>query len=316
MRYSDYCLQRFGHRIQKLTINAGLGCPNRDGTLGIHGCIFCNNDAFNPSYCQPAKSITQQIDDGIRFHSHHHHQQVGYLAYLQAYSNSYAPLERLRECYEEALAHPLIEGLVIATRPDCVDEPKLDYLATLAQSHYIMVEYGIESCYDRTLQRINRGHDYACTVHAIKATARRGIPCGGHLILGLPGESREEMVAEAALLPQLPLTTLKLHQLQILRGSQLEKEYLRDPSSVPPPFALKEYIVLVCDFLERLRPDIIVERYAASVPPRYQVAPERGWKHPDGTPVKGSEIADMVATEFAHRNTHQGIYFTPNNTQQ
>ena len=309
MRYADYCIQLFGHRMQKLTVNAGFGCPNRDGTIGTLGCTFCNNDAFNPSYCHPTKSIIQQIDEGIRFHSRRHRQKVGYLAYLQAYSNTYAPLERLRKCYEEALAHPLVEGLVIATRPDCIDEEKLNYLASLAQRHYLMVEYGIESCYDRTLQRIQRGHDYACTVRAIEATARRGIPCGGHLILGLPNESREEIVAEAAMLSQLPLTALKLHQLQILRDSQLGNDYLRDPSSVPPPFTLDEYITLVCDFLERLRPDIVVERYAASVPPNYQAAPDRGWHHPDGTPVKSNELADLVTAELTRRNTQQGIYY-------
>ena len=305
--------------MQKLTINAGFGCPNRDGTLGTDGCTFCNNDAFNPSYCQPSKSITQQIDEGILFHSRRRGDgQVGYLAYLQAYSNTYAPLELLRERYEEALAHPMVEGLVIATRPDCVDSKKLDYIGSLAREHYIMVEYGIESCYDHTLQRIHRGHDYACTVHAIEETARRGIPCGGHLILGLPGESHEEMVAEASLLSQLPITTLKLHQLQILKGSQIGEDYLHDPygqtpvsapTFVPPPFTLEEYVGLVCDFLERLRPDIIVERYAATVPPLYQVAPERRWQHPDGTPVKGNELADMVEAEFARRNTQQGIYY-------
>ena len=319
MRYSDYCIQLFGHRMQKLTINAGFGCPNRDGTLGSEGCTFCNNDAFNPSYCRPSKSITQQIDEGIRFHSRHRGQgHVGYLAYLQAYSNTYAPLELLRERYEEALAHPKVEGLVIATRPDCVDDEKLGYIASLAREHYVMVEYGIESCYDRTLQLIHRGHDYACSVHAIEETARRGIPCGGHLILGLPGESREEMVAVAEMLSQLPLTTLKLHQLQILKGSQMGEEYLRDPygqtpesvpTFVPPPFTLEEYVGLVCDFLERLRSDIVVERYAASVPPQHQAAPERGWKHPDGTPVKASELADMVESELVRRNTQQGIYY-------
>ena len=313
MRYTDYCIQMFGHRMQKLTVNAGFGCP----ILESGGCTFCNNSAFTPSYCQPSKSITQQIDEGIRFH----HQRrgrgdVGYLAYLQSYSNTYAPLQLLQECYEEALSHPKVEGLVIATRPDCIDEEKLNYIASLAQKHYVMVEYGIESCYDRTLKRIHRGHDYACTISAIEETARRGIPCGGHLILGLPGESREEIMSEASTLSQLSLTTLKLHQLQILRGSQMGEDYLRDPATVPPAFALDEYIALVCDFLERLRPDIIVERYAASVPPRYQVAPERGWKHPDGTPVKGSKLADIVAAELARRNTHQGIYYTPNNPHQ
>ena len=309
MRYVDYCIEQFGHRMQKLTLNTGMGCPNRDGTLGTQGCTFCNNDAFVPAYCQPSLSITQQIDEGIRFHSHRHRQPVGYLAYLQAYSNTYAPLPRLRQCYEEALAHPQVEGLIIATRPDCVDDHLLDYLASLAKRHYLMLEYGIESCYDRTLQSIQRHHDYACTVSAIRATAERGIPCGGHLILGLPGESREEIVAEASLLSHLPLTTLKLHQLQLLRGSKLGADFLDNPASVPPPFTLGEYISLVCDFLEHLRPDIIVERYAAAVPPSHLADPSRSWHHPDGRPVKSSDLARLVTTELNHRNTYQGIRY-------
>ena len=309
MRYVDYCIEQFGHRMQKLTLNTGMGCPNRDGTLGTQGCTFCNNDAFVPAYCQPSLSITQQIDEGIRFHSHRHRQPVGYLAYLQAYSNTYAPLPRLRQCYEEALAHPQVEGLIIATRPDCVDDHLLDYLASLAKRHYLMLEYGIESCYDRTLQSIQRHHDYACTVSAIRATAERGIPCGGHLILGLPGESREEIVAEASLLSHLPLTTLKLHQLQLLRGSKLGADFLDNPASVPPPFTLGEYISLVCDFLEHLRPDIIVERYAAAVPPSHLADPSRSWHHPDGRPVKSSDLARLVTTELDRRNTYQGIRY-------
>ena len=309
MRYVDYCLEQFGHRMQKLTLNTGMGCPNRDGTLGTQGCTFCNNDAFVPAYCQPSLSITQQIDEGIRFHSHRHRQPVGYLAYLQAYSNTYAPLPRLRQCYEEALAHPQVEGLIIATRPDCVDDHLLDYLASLAKRHYLMLEYGIESCYDRTLQSIQRHHDYACTVSAIRATAERGIPCGGHLILGLPGESREEIVAEATLLSRLPLTTLKLHQLQLLRGSKLGADFLDNPASVPPPFTLGEYISLVCDFLEHLRPDIIVERYAAAVPPSHLADPTRSWHHPDGRPVKSSDLARLVTTGLNRRNTYQGIRY-------
>lgn len=309
MRYVDYCIEQFGHRMQKLTLNTGMGCPNRDGTLGSQGCTFCNNDAFVPAYCQPSLSITQQIDEGIRFHSHRHRQPVGYLAYLQAYSNTYAPLPRLRQCYEEALAHPQVEGLIIATRPDCVDDHLLDYLASLAKRHYLMLEYGIESCYDRTLKSIQRHHDYACTVSAIRATAERGIPCGGHLILGLPGESREEIVAEASLLSHLPLTTLKLHQLQLLRGSKLGADFLDNPASVPPPFTLGEYISLVCDFLEHLRPDIIVERYAAAVPPSHLADPSRSWHHPDGRPVKSSDLTRLVTTELNRRNTYQGIRY-------
>ncbi|MBR3411346.1 MAG: TIGR01212 family radical SAM protein [Bacteroidales bacterium] len=316
MRYTDYCQQLFGHRMQKLAVNAGFSCPNRDGTLGTTGCTFCNNDAFSPSYCKPTKSITQQIDEGIRFHARRHRRPVGYMAYFQSYSNTYAPLPLLRERYIEALTHPRVEGLVVATRPDCVDEAKLDLLASLAREHYIMVEYGIESCYDRTLERIRRGHNYACTVRAIEETARHGIPCGGHLILGLPGESRGEIVAEATLLSQLPLTTLKLHQLQILRGSQMWQDRLCPASALPPPFALDEYIALVCDFLERLRPDIVVERYAASVPSRYQAAPERRWLFPDGSPVKAGDIAQRVNAELMRRGSQQGIFYNPPNTLQ
>lgn len=232
--YADYCRRLFGHPMQKLTIDAGFSCPNRDGTVGTGGCTFCNNEAFSPSYCHADKSITQQLDEGIRFHARRHRQEVGFLAYFQSYSNTYAPLSVLRERYEEALAHPMVSGVVIGTRPDCVDDEKLDYVASLARRHYVMVEYGIESCYDRTLAAIRRGHDFACTVAAITATATRDIACGGHLILGLPGESREEMVAEAEMLSRLPLTTLKLHQLQVLKGSQLGREYQRHPR-VPTP---------------------------------------------------------------------------------
>lgn len=305
--YADYCRRLFGRPMQKLTIDAGFSCPNRDGTVGTGGCTFCNNEAFSPSYCHAQKSITQQLDEGIHFHAHRLRQGTGFLAYFQSYSNTYAPLPVLREYYEEALAHPKVSGVVIGTRPDCVDAEKLNYLASLARRHYVMVEYGIESCYDRTLAAIRRGHDYACTQAAIAATAERGIACGGHLILGLPGESREEMVAEAEMLSRLPLATLKLHQLQVLKGSQLGREYQRRPECLPPPFELNEYVGLVCDFLERLRPDIVVERFAASVPPRMQADPARGWHHSDGTPVKGSELPRLVSSEFTRRGTWQGI---------
>lgn len=305
--YADYCRRLFGRPMQKLTIDAGFSCPNRDGTVGTGGCTFCNNEAFSPSYCHAQKSITQQLDEGIHFHAHRLRQGTGFLAYFQSYSNTYAPLPVLREYYEEALAHPKVSGVVIGTRPDCVDAEKLDYLASLARGHYVMVEYGIESCYDRTLAAIRRGHDYACTQAAIAATAERGIACGGHLILGLPGESREEMVAEAEMLSRLPLATLKLHQLQVLKGSQLGREYQRRPECLPPPFGLNEYVGLVCDFLERLRPDIVVERFAASVPPRMQADPARGWHHSDGTPVKGSELPRLVSSELTRRGTWQGI---------
>ncbi len=303
--------------MQKLSIDAGFCCPNRDGTLNTGGCTFCNNDAFNPSYCQPEKSITQQLDEGIEFHEWRYRKAGRYLAYFQAYSNTYAPLEVLKDRYEEALRHEGVVGLVIGTRPDCVDEAKLDYIATLAQRHYVAVEYGIESCYDKTLVRIHRGHDYACTVRAVKATAERGIHCGGHLILGLPGETREEMLAEAEMLSALPLESVKLHQLQILHGSLMAQEWARGEATAEngwlPPFGLEEYIGLVCDFVERLRPDMVVERFAGEVPPRFQAAPERSWRRADGRLIRNEEIPQRVTAELEKRGTWQGCRWTGKN---
>lgn len=303
--------------MQKLSIDAGFCCPNRDGTLNTGGCTFCNNDAFNPSYCQPEKSITQQLDEGIEFHEWRYRKAGKYLAYFQAYSNTYAPLEVLKERYEEALRHEGVVGLVIGTRPDCVDEAKLDYIASLAQRHYVAVEYGIESCYDKTLARIHRGHDYACTVRAVKVTAERGIHCGGHLILGLPGETREEMLAEAEMLSALPLESVKLHQLQILHGSLMAQEWAKGEATAEngwlPPFGLEEYIGLVCDFVERLRPDMVVERFAGEVPPRFQAAPERSWRRDDGRLIRNEEIPQRVTAELEKRGTWQGCRWTGKN---
>ena len=231
--YSSYFKRIAGFRLQKLSIDAGFTCPNRSkdyaarfsGTASAgEGCTFCNNGAFNPNYCTPVKSITRQLDEGIEFHQHRYSKAGGYLAYFQAYSNTYAPLELLKELYGEALRHPLVKGIIIGTRPDCVDEEKLDYIASLKASHHVAVEYGIESCYDDTLQRIHRGHGFEATRRAIAMTAERGILCGGHIILGLPGESREMMLEEVDILNGLPLDTLKMHQLQILKGTAMERE--------------------------------------------------------------------------------------------
>lgn len=304
--YSVYCRAQFGMRAQKIPLDGGFGCPNRDGTLGREGCSFCNNRAFSPAYGQSAGSLSAQIEAGIRFCQGKYRGRCCYLAYLQSYSNTYAPLPMLRQRYEELLAHPQISGLVIATRPDCIDEEKLDYIASLAEKYYVAIEYGIESCSDAALRLVGRGHDYACSCRAIEQTARRGIRCGGHLILGLPGEDRSQMAASASLLSQLPLSALKLHQLQLLKGSAFELRWRQHPASIPPPFSVDEYVVLVCDFLERLRPDIVIERLAAEVPPRYQADPARSWHHPDGAPVRHSELARMVESELARRGSCQG----------
>ena len=295
---SEWFRQQFGCRVQKLSVDAGFSCPNRDGTLGTTGCSFCAGEAFSPSYCRTAGSITRQIDEGIRFHQWRYRKAAKYLAYFQAYSNTYAPLELLKERYSEALSHPQISGIVIGTRPDCIDDAKLDYLASLAKKCYVAVEYGIESCYDETLRRIHRGHDFACSERAIRATAERGLHVGGHLILGLPGESRQQMLAEADILSALPIDSLKLHQLQILRGTELERQWQQDPASLPPPFSLDEYIDLVCDFLRRLRPTIAIERLAGEVPPRYQATPDRSWRRPDGSLLRNEDIPRLVAEKL------------------
>lgn len=310
LSYNDYCRRIFGRPMLKLSLNIGYGCPNRDGKLGTGGCTFCNNEAFVPSYCMPHKTITQQINEGIHFHARRRH-KGGFLAYLQAYSNTYAPLNVLKRHYEEALRHPMISGLVIATRPDCVEEALLDYLGFLARKHYVMVEYGIESCYDSTLANVRRGHTFDCSVRAIRATATHGIHCGGHLILGLPGECREDILHEADLISNLPLECLKLHQLQILKGSAMELEYRRNPQACPPPFSLEDYVELVCEFCRRLRPDIVVERFAGQVPLRLQAMPHRCWRHPDGSPVTAQEVTALVYARLKKENLSEHTSLQP-----
>lgn len=311
--YAAYMRKKLGGRVQKLSIDAGFTCPNRDGSKGSGGCTFCNNNAFNPSYChgesqqalREVKPIDQQIAEGIKFHQWRYRNARRYLAYFQAYSNTYAPLEILKERYEAALRHPDVEGLVIGTRPDCVDEPLLDYLSDLAAKYYVTVEYGIESCYDRTLAAVHRGHDFAATERAIRLTSDRGIACGGHLIMGLPGESREDILAEAEMLNRLPLESIKLHQLQVLNETVLARQLERHEVEVHA-FTLEEYIALVCDFVERLRPDIAIERFAGEVPPRFQALPDRAWRRADGRLVRNEEIAPLVNRELQRRGSRQG----------
>jgi radical SAM protein (TIGR01212 family) len=297
--YSDYFREHFGERIQKLTIDAGFTCPNRDGKVGRGGCAYCNNDAFNPSYNTPQKSITQQLEEGIEFHRVRYRKANRYLAYFQAYSNTYAPLERLSAAYEEALAVPGVIGLVIGTRPDCVNDEILDYLASF--DCRVAVEYGIESCYDRTLERINRGHNFAQSVEAIENTAKRGIQTGAHLIFGLPGESREEMLAEAAIINQLPLNTLKMHQLQIPVHTAFARQYAEHPEDFQL-FDCAEYIDFVVQFLELLRPDLVVERFANEMPPRYLAG--KGWGK-----IRNVELWRMLEKRLEELNTWQGKGF-------
>ena len=309
--FVGYYKRVYGERLQKLVIDAGFTCPNRDGTVGYGGCSFCDNAAFHPSYSTAGKSIAAQIDEGIEFHQVRYRNTRHYLAYFQSYSNTYAPLTRLKELYLEALSHPHIVGIVIGTRPDCIDEEKLDWLADLKAgralpdwhrdgfgSPVVKVEYGIESCYDATLLRVGRGHDVAAAERAVKLSAERGLDPGAHFILGLPGESRSMLVDQCSFISSLPLHSVKFHQLQLVKGTRIEKEY----AAVPDDFLrldLPEYLDLVVDILERLRPDLYIERVAGEVPPRFVNETQWGL-------IRNFQILHLLDDRLSARNTWQG----------
>ena len=300
--YSNYFKKSVGERVQKVSINAGFTCPNRDGTLGTTGCSYCNNRAFSPSYCNPSTSVKGQIETGMAFHKNRYRKAGKYLAYFQAFSNTYAPLKKLRKIYEEALTVPGIVGLVIGTRPDCVDKEKLDYFAELAKKTHLIIEYGIESCYDKTLERINRGHTYQTAVDAIQKTAERGIKSGAHIIFGLPGESRDQMLAEAETLSRLPLDNIKFHQLQIIRGTPMEKEYQDDPSAFHL-FTMQEYLDFFVSFIERLNPAFVVERFVGEAPPDFHAGPR--WKEK----LRNEQIIALFEQKLEEQDTWQGKYW-------
>jgi radical SAM protein (TIGR01212 family) len=299
--YAQYFERQFGGRVQKVTIDAGFTCPNRDGTKGRGGCTYCNNDAFNPSYCSPEKSISQQIEEGIVFHANRYRRATKFLAYFQAYSNTYDTLDNLRRRYDEALQIENVVGLVIGTRPDCINEEKLEYFAQLARTHYVIIEYGIESCYDESLVKINRGHTFQESKNAIELTASFGLKTGAHIILGLPGETKQMMIDEAEILSKLPLTTLKLHQLQIVKDTRMAKEFVADPGQFTF-FDLEEYIDLVIGFLELLNPAIVVERFAGEVPPRFLAGPNWGI-------IRYDQVLQKIEKKLAERNSWQGKRF-------
>lgn len=371
--FVGYYRRRYGERLQKLVLDAGFSCPNRDGTVGRGGCTYCDNAAFHPGYSTPGKPLLTQIDEGITFQKVRYPRARHYLAYFQTYSNTYGSLERLKALYEEVLRHPEVVGIVIGTRPDCVDEVKLDYLADLAAGRVlpgwqrslrqtqeptaqatvpgqakistqapfpvqtktpvlttfsasadlisestppvaepvgatgltapiVVVEYGIESCYDSTLRHINRGHNFECARKAVEMTAERGLDTGAHFILGLPGETREMLIDQCGIISSLPLRSVKFHQLQIVKGTAMEKEYAADPSAFYRP-GLDEYLDLVIDILERLRPDLYIERVAGEVPPRFV----------NDTPwglVRNFEILRLLDKRLEERDTWQGRLYS------
>ena len=275
--FGQWLQEQLKVKTQKISVNAGFTCPNRDGTLGTGGCTFCNNQTFNPDYCQTSKSITTQLEEGKQFFARKY-PDMRYLAYFQAYTNTYADLPTLQQKYEEALSVDGVVGLVIGTRPDCMPTPLLDYLTQLSRHTFLIVEYGVESIYDRTLRRINRGHTWADSIDAIRRTADRGIHVGAHIILGLPGESIDDMMAEADTLSQLPLKILKLHQLQLIRGTAMAQEYLEHPDDFIR-FTPDSYASLVARFVARTRPDIIFDRFVSQSPPHLLAQPGWGLKN-------------------------------------
>lgn len=296
--YSGYFRRLLGARIQKVAINAGFTCPNRDGSISRGGCTFCNNEAFTPSYCTPGKSICRQIDEGIEFHRNRYREARLYLAYFQSYSNTYAPIEHLRKIYDQALSHPSIAGIIVGTRPDCVSGPVLDYFAKVAERKYVSIEYGVESTCDTTLSAINRGHDFACAQEAIEQTAQRGIHCGAHFILGLPGQTETELIESVSTINALPLSTVKFHQLQIFKGTAMAQDYAAHPENYRF-WNVEEYIDFFIEILRRLRPDMVLERFASEAPPRYHFGPSWGL-------LRNEQLWNMLEKRLEQTGTWQG----------
>tara|TARA_B100001250_G_scaffold181543_1_gene156215 strand:- start:4285 stop:5220 length:936 start_codon:yes stop_codon:yes gene_type:complete len=299
-RYNDFTSfikKRFGARVQKVSINAGFTCPNKDGSKGVGGCTYCNNNTFNPDYCKPIKSISVQVEEGIEFFSKKYKTQK-YLAYFQAFTNTYAPLETLKPMYLEALSHKDIIGLVIATRPDSIQDDILDYLQSLVQQGYfIKLEFGLESTNNKTLEIINRCQSHEDAIDAFNRAKGRGLHLGGHLILGLPGETKEDMLEHACKLSDLPIDTLKIHHLQVVKHTMMAYQYKHTPNMFTF-MRLEEYIDLVVDFIELLNPNIIIERFFSESPASMLIYPKYG--------LKNFEVKHLVEQRLEQRNTFQG----------
>ena len=292
--YGTWIRRQFSFRVQKISIDAGFTCPNRDGRISTGGCIYCDNRTFNPSYCQRRNSVTQQLEEGKQFFAHKY-PDMKYLAYFQAFTNTYAPLAQLKALYEEALQVEDIVGIVIGTRPDCVSDELLDYLAELNQRTFVLVEFGIESTNNDTLLRINRGHTFEQSQTAIERTKQRQLLCGAHIILGLPGEDAAESLRQAPIISKLPIDILKIHQMQIIHGTRLAAEFEANPFHI---YTVDEYIQLIAEYIQRLRPDMILERFVSQSPKDLLIAPHWG--------LKNYEFTNLLVNYLKHHNIHQG----------
>ncbi len=293
MRYLDFgtwIRQQFPFRVQKISIDAGFTCPNRDGKISSGGCTFCDNRTFSPSFCTKEKTITRQLEDGKAFFAHKY-PDMKYLAYFQSFTNTYAKIDQLKQMYEEALAVDDVVGVVIGTRPDCMSNELLDYLETLSHQTFLIVEYGIESANNQTLLRINRGHTFECSRDTIERTHARGILTGGHIILGLPGEDQQESLRQTPIISSLPLDILKIHQLQIIRGTRLAREYARQPFHL---YSVEEYIDLIISYVSLLRDDLVLERFVSQSPADLLIAPKWGLKNHEFTNLLNKRIRERT----------------------
>jgi len=295
--YSSYLKQFFSHRAQKISIDAGFTCPNRDGSKGRGGCSYCDNKTFSPFYCSPSKSITTQLNEGIAFFAKKYKTQE-YLAYFQSYTNTYDSIENLKNRYDEALAHPQVVGIVVSTRPDCVSKDVVELLASYTDRYFVSLEIGIESTNDNTLKYINRQHTYADTKHAFSLAKNHSLHLGGHLIIGLPNETHNDIITHAKRISQLPIETLKLHQLQIIKGTAMADDYKRFPERYHL-FSIDEYIEIVGDFLHHLRDDIVVERFSGESPQDKILAPRWGG-------IKNYAVAERIKKYLAEKKIYQG----------
>ncbi len=295
MKYKDFgtwIREKFPFRVQKISVDAGFTCPNRDGKISSGGCTFCDNRTFSPSFCNNKKSITQQLEDGKAFFAHKY-PDMKYLAYFQSFTNTYAKTDQLKQLYEEALSVDDVVGIVIGTRPDCMSNELLNYLEALSRNTFLIVEYGIESANNQTLRRINRGHTFECSQDAIERTHARGILTGGHIILGLPGEDQEESLRQAPIISSLPLDILKIHQLQIIKGTALAREYAKQPFHL---YSVEEYIDLIINYVSLLRDDLILERFVSQSPSNLLIAPKWGLKNYEFTNLLNKKLREKATT--------------------
>lgn len=274
LQYSDFLKQLYGTRVQKLNVNAGFTCPNRDGTLGRGGCTYCNNASFTPAFGRASSSITQQLLDAKQFYAGKY-ADMKYVAYFQSFTNTFAPVEKLRELYCEALAVDDIVGLVISTRPDCLDDDVLNLLQSINVKHKVIVEIGVETTHDRTLELINRCHSWQCAQDAINRVTQCGLTVGAHLILGLPGESEDDMMATVDAVGKLPVSTIKFHQLQVLRGTKLAQQWERGEVCIID-WTPQQYATMCKQLLQRLPERIIIERMVSTSPEFLLLHPK--WK--------------------------------------